>query len=98
MADLTTSQTITVANAPCSFGAFELTVGINPNVPDPVELLDQVAGTGYAGIDLGPAGYLGLGEELHERLTSRGLGSRRRLPRAALHRSRARSRKRSTET
>ncbi len=74
MANLTTSQTITVANAPCSFGAFELTVGINPNVPDPVELLDQVAATGYAGIDLGPAGYLGLGEELHERLTSRGLG------------------------
>ena len=74
MANLTTSQTITVANAPCSFGAFELTVGINPNVPDPVELLDQVAASGYAGIDLGPAGYLGLGEELHERLTSRGLG------------------------
>ena len=74
MADLTTTETITVANAPCSFGAFELTVGINPNVPDPVELLDQVAATGYAGIDLGPAGYLGLGEELHERLTSRGLG------------------------
>ena len=42
MANPTTSQTITVANAPCSFGAFELTVGINPNVPDPVELLDQV--------------------------------------------------------
>ena len=74
MANLTTSQTITVANAPCSFGAFELTVGINPNVPDPVELLDQVAASGYAGIDLGPAGYLGLGDELHERLTSRGLG------------------------
>ena len=49
-----TSKTITVANAPCSFGAFELTVGINPNVPDPVALLDQVAATGYAGIDLGP--------------------------------------------
>ena len=73
MADTTASQTITVANAPCSFGAFELTVGINPNVPDPVALLDQVAGTGYAGIDLGPPGYLGLGDELHERLSSRGL-------------------------
>ncbi len=68
-----TSRTITVANAPCSFGAFELTVGINPNVPDPVALLDQVAATGYAGIDLGPPGYLGLGDELHERLSSRGL-------------------------
>ena len=47
---------------------------INPNVPDAVELLDQVAEAGYAGIDLGPAGYLGLGDELHERLSSRGLG------------------------
>ena len=74
MTNPTATQTITVANAPCSFGAFELTVGINPNVPDAVELLDQVAEAGYAGIDLGPAGYLGLGEELHERLSSRGLG------------------------
>ena len=73
MTTQTTSRTITVANAPCSFGAFELTVGINPNVPDPVALLDQVAATGYAGIDLGPPGYLGLGDELHERLSSRGL-------------------------
>jgi len=73
MATQTTSRTITVANAPCSFGAFELTVGINPNVPDPVALLDEVAATGYAGIDLGPPGYLGLGDELHERLSSRGL-------------------------
>jgi inosose dehydratase len=73
MTNPTASQTITVANAPCSFGAFELTVGINPYVPDAVGLLDQVAAGGYAGIDLGPAGYLGLGDELHERLSSRGL-------------------------
>src|SRR5579864_9150705 len=73
MANQTASQTITVANAPCSFGAFELTVGINPNVPDAIALLDEVAGAGYAGIDLGPAGYLGLGDDLHERLSSRGL-------------------------
>jgi inosose dehydratase len=73
MADTAANQAITVANAPCSFGAFELTVGINPNVPDAIALLDQVAGTGYAGIDLGPPGYLGRGTELHERLSSRGL-------------------------
>src|SRR5579863_3187378 len=73
MANTGASHAITVANAPCSFGAFELTVGINPNVPDAVALLDQVAGTGYAGIDLGPPGYLGLGDELRERLSSRGL-------------------------
>jgi inosose dehydratase len=67
-------MTITVANAPCSYGAFEITVGIDPNVPDAVELLDDVAGAGYAGVDLGPVGYLGSGDELRERLAARGLG------------------------
>src|SRR5262249_2359242 len=57
-------QGITVANAPVSYGAFELTVGRDPNVPDGLRVLDQVAGAGYAGIDLGPVGYLGTGEEL----------------------------------
>jgi inosose dehydratase len=64
---------ITVANAPVSYGAFEITVGVNPNVPQPLELLDLVAEAGYAGIDLGPAGYLGTGSELAERLHTRGL-------------------------
>jgi inosose dehydratase len=62
-----------VANAPVSFGAFELTVGIDPNVPDPVALLDAVASAGYRGIDLGPVGYLGSGEVLAARLAERGL-------------------------
>lgn len=65
---------IVVANAPISYGAFELTVGIDPKVPDPVELLDRVVDAGYAGIDLGPAGYLGTGDELRRRLGERGLG------------------------
>jgi inosose dehydratase len=64
---------ITVANAPVSYGAFEITVGINPNVPQPLELLDLVSEAGYAGIDLGPVGYLGSGSELAERLQTRGL-------------------------
>ena len=64
---------ITVANAPVSYGAFEITVGVNPNVPQPLELLDLVSEAGYAGIDLGPVGYLGSGSELAERLGSRGL-------------------------
>ena len=64
---------ITVANAPCSYGAFEITVGIDPLVPPALALLDHVAEAGYAGIDLGPLGYLGLGEELAERLRSRNL-------------------------
>jgi inosose dehydratase len=65
---------IVVANAPISYGAFELTVGIDPNVPAAVPLLDEVAEAGYAGIDLGPAGYLGRGDNLRERLQARGLG------------------------
>jgi inosose dehydratase len=65
---------IAVANAPVSYGAFEITVGHDPNVPDGISVLDQVAEAGYAGIDLGPVGYLGSGEQLGERLAERGLG------------------------
>ena len=66
-------MTIAVANAPCSYGAFEVTVGVDPNVPAGVSLLDHVAAAGYEGIDLGPVGYLGVGRELHDRLAARGL-------------------------
>ena len=65
---------VAIANAPVSYGAFELTVGIDPSVPDGVAILDEVAAAGYAGIDLGPVGYLGHGSELAERLTERGIG------------------------
>jgi inosose dehydratase len=65
---------ITVANAPISYGAFELTVGIDPNVPDGEQILNEVQTAGYAGIDLGPVGYLGDGPVLAERLASRQLG------------------------
>ncbi len=65
---------IRVANAPISYGAFELTVGIDPNVPDGIGILDEVSTSGYSGIDLGPVGYLGEGEVLGERLAARGLG------------------------
>lgn len=64
---------ILVANAPVSYGAFELTVGIDPNVPDASMVLDEVASAGYAGIDLGPIGYLGDRDGLAAALTSRGL-------------------------
>jgi inosose dehydratase len=40
---------------------------------DPEWLLDAVAAAGYAGIDLGPPGYLGTGDELRRRLDGRGL-------------------------
>jgi inosose dehydratase len=65
---------IAVANAPVSYGAFELTVGTDPDVPGGESVLSQVAEAGYAGIDLGPVGYLGSGDELGEALARRGLG------------------------
>ncbi len=65
---------IVVAAAPISYGAFELTVGIDPNVPDAEALLDEVGAAGYAGIDLGPVGYLGDGPVLARRLRDRGMG------------------------
>jgi len=74
MISTNTSTGITVANAPISYGAFEVTVGIDPNVPDGVAILDEVSAAGYAGIDLGPVGYLGTGAELGQRLGARGLG------------------------
>jgi len=67
-----TSQVL-VANAPVSFGAFEVTVGSNPNVPPGTDVLDAVAQAGYDGIDLGPVGYLGARAELTPRLARRGL-------------------------
>ena len=66
-------MTVRVANAPCSFGAFEFTVGIDPNVPDGIGVLDSVAAAGYAGIDLGPVDYLGDRSQLGERLAARNL-------------------------
>jgi inosose dehydratase len=82
------SSRIVVANAPVSFGAFELTVGILPDVPDPETVLDEVAGAGYAGIDLGPPGYFGHGDMLAENLRRHDLslaGGFVKLPFSASH-------------
>jgi inosose dehydratase len=65
---------IIVANAPVSYGAFEVTIGFDPNVPDGDDILDQVSAAGYAGIDLGPVGYLGSSDDLGAKLAKRGLG------------------------
>lgn len=65
---------VLVANAPVSYGAFEITVGVDPNVPDPITLLNWVCEAGYAGIDLGPYGYLGDEQNLAARLGDRKLG------------------------
>jgi inosose dehydratase len=63
-----------IANAPVSYGAFELTVGIYPDVPDGEGVLSAVASAGYQGIDLGPVGYLGQGAALAENLRRHRLG------------------------
>jgi inosose dehydratase len=64
---------IRVANAPVSYGAFELTVGVLPNVPSAEQVLDAIVAAGYEGTELGPLGYLGKGETLRARLDARGL-------------------------
>jgi inosose dehydratase len=68
------SPGISLANAPVSYGAFEVTVGIDPNTPQGTAILDEVSAAGYEGIDLGPVGYLGIGKELGIRLADRNLG------------------------
>jgi inosose dehydratase len=65
-------MTVRIANAPVTYGAFERTVGL-PGVPTADAVLDAVAGAGYEGIDLGPVGFLGLGDELRDALAIRGL-------------------------
>jgi inosose dehydratase len=57
-----------VANAPLSYGAFEMTVGTAFPVPDPQRVLDAIARAGYAGTELGPPGYLGDAATLREHL------------------------------
>ena len=64
---------VKVANAPLSYGAFEMTVGRFPNVPGPDELLREMASAGYEGTELGPPGYLGERGELRARLERHGL-------------------------
>lgn len=66
-------MSLRVGNAPLSYGAFELTVGIYPNVPGPDELLAEMASAGYAGTELGPPGYLGEANEVRARLERHGL-------------------------
>lgn len=55
------------AGAPVSFGVFEMTPeGAETVGPD--EMLEILVRTGYTGIDLGPLGFLGRGDELRRRL------------------------------
>jgi inosose dehydratase len=64
---------VRVANAPLSYGAFEMTVGTGFAVPEPQRVLEAIGAAGYAGTDLGPPGYLGEGDVLRERLQASNL-------------------------
>jgi inosose dehydratase len=63
---------VRVANAPVSYGVFEITIG-TPGLPGPEELIASMAEAGYDGTELGPPGFLGTGNELRERLERHGL-------------------------
>jgi inosose dehydratase len=62
-----------VANAPCSYGAFEITVGVLPDVPEAESVLSAIASAGYEGTELGPPGYLGDRLTLRKNLEDHGL-------------------------
>ncbi|GAA0951781.1 TIM barrel protein [Nonomuraea longicatena] len=59
-----------IANAPVSFGVFELSDAPPPLSAD--EMVEALVEAGYKGIDLGPIGYLGEGERLARRLREAG--------------------------
>src|SRR5439155_20712165 len=65
---------IRIANAPVSYGVFEMTVGNIRDLPSASSVLDAVAAAGFEGIDLGPPGYLGQAGQLPNALQARGLG------------------------
>jgi inosose dehydratase len=62
-----------LANAPVSYGAFELTFARSADVPGPERVLAAIAAAGYTGTELGPPGYLGGADVLSERLAEHGL-------------------------
>lgn len=59
---------IRIANAPVSYGVFELSRPEQVALPNGEQLASWVAEAGYAGIDLGPVGLLGTGDALVDRL------------------------------
>src|SRR5689334_25429450 len=59
-----------VANAPVSFGIFELTSD-DSGLPSPVAVLDAIVDAGYEGTELGPPGYFGNSAGTAEALAER---------------------------
>lgn len=64
---------IQIANAPVSYGVFELARPDEVPLPEGEALAEWVGAAGYTGIDLGPVGLLGRGEALVDRLRRHGL-------------------------
>jgi inosose dehydratase len=62
---------ITITTAPCCWGVDDVK---NPNLPDWRRVLDEAAAAGYAGLELGPYGYMPLDlKAVSEALSARGL-------------------------
>lgn len=66
-------RVIRIANAPVSYGVFELARPDLVALPTGEELARWIAEAGYDGIDLGPVGLLGRDRELVDRLSRHGL-------------------------
>lgn len=64
---------IQTANAPVSYGVFDLGRPDLVPLPSGERLLELVSGAGYDGIDLGPHGYFGKGQALVDNLAANGL-------------------------
>ncbi|WP_431277639.1 sugar phosphate isomerase/epimerase family protein [Leifsonia poae] len=64
---------IRIAGAPVSFGVFELSPEEGVELIGPEALCAVLSEEGYAGVDLGPLGFLGRGDELRDRLARHGL-------------------------
>ena len=66
-------MTLRVGNAPVSFGVYGRPVATIPDLPD--RMLAAVAGAGYTGCELGPAGFLGTPAETAGRFARHGLAA-----------------------
>ncbi|WP_223691000.1 sugar phosphate isomerase/epimerase family protein [Leifsonia poae] len=64
---------IRIAGAPVSFGVFELVPEDGVELSGPDEICTVLAEEGYVGVDLGPLGFLGRGDELRARLARHSL-------------------------
>jgi inosose dehydratase len=64
---------IELANAPVSYGVFDLGAALGADLPGPEELLRMISAAGYTGTDSGPIGMFGRGPDLRDRLARYGL-------------------------